>query len=110
MDGFAIGIAKFGMAFWPAFGFGIFLAVAMAVITGIFAVRLTWHYFAIITLVFSQIFYIVALSWKPVTGGDDGMLFALPPKLQLGETEFSLTDQTLQYFFILAVEIGRAHV
>src|SRR3546814_14446552 len=75
----------------------------MAVITGIFAVRLTWHYFAIITLVFSQIFYFVALSWKPVTGGDDGMLFALPPILQLGETEFSLTDQTLQYFFILAV-------
>src|SRR3546814_16455197 len=31
------------------------------------------------------------------------MLFALPPILQLGETEFSLTDQTLQYFFILAV-------
>ena len=34
--------------------------MAMALVTGIFAVRLTWHYFAIITVVFSLIFYFLA--------------------------------------------------
>ena len=57
MYGVGIGIAHLGLSFWPAFGLGIVSSVAMALISGIFAVRLTWHYFAIITVVFSLIFY-----------------------------------------------------
>ena len=53
--------------------------MAMALVTGIFAVRLTWHYFAIITVVFSLIFYFLALTNKWLTGGDDGINFTLPP-------------------------------
>ena len=44
-----------------------------------FAVRLTWHYFAIITVVFSLIFYFLAMTIKWLTGGDDGISFSLPP-------------------------------
>ena len=51
-----------GLSFWPAFGLGIVAAMAMALVSGIFAVRLTWHYFAIITVVFSLIFYFLALE------------------------------------------------
>jgi branched-chain amino acid transport system permease protein len=101
MYGVAIGIAKLGLSFWPAFGFGIVLAVAMALIAGVFAVRLTWHYFAIITVVFSLIFYFLAMTMKPVTGGDDGTSFSLPPMFTWGEAEYGLTDPTIQYFFIL---------
>ena len=36
----------------------------MALVSGIFAVRLTWHYFAIITVVFSLIFYFLAVTIK----------------------------------------------
>src|ERR1700760_4056555 len=57
MYGVAVGITDFHLSFWPAFGLGIFAAVAMALATGVLAVRLTWHYFAIITVVFSLIFY-----------------------------------------------------
>ncbi len=102
MYGVAIGIAKIGLSFWPAFGFGIVLATGMATISGIFAVRLTWHYFAIITVVFSLIFYFMALSWKPLTGGDDGLPFSMPPMFSFGdELEVSLTDTTVQYYFIV---------
>lgn len=101
MYGVAIGVAKLGLGFWPAFGFGVFLATAMALVTGALAVRLTWHYFAIITVVFSLIFYFTALSWKPVTGGDDGLPFSMPPILAIGDIEVSLTDSTVQYFFIV---------
>jgi branched-chain amino acid transport system permease protein len=102
MYGVAIGISDFGLSFWPAFALGIVAAMAMALATGIFAVRLTWHYFAIITVVFSLIFYFLALTNKWLTGGDDGINFTLPPTFSIGATNWSLTDPTFQYFFILA--------
>lgn len=102
MYGVAIGISDFGLSFWPAFALGIASAMAMALLTGVFAVRLTWHYFAIITVVFSLIFYFLALTNKWLTGGDDGINFALPPTFALGTTRWSFTDPTFQYFFILA--------
>jgi branched-chain amino acid transport system permease protein len=76
--------------------------MAMALVTGIFAVRLTWHYFAIITVVFSLIFYFLALTNKWLTGGDDGINFSLPPTFSFGGMRWSFTDATFQYFFILA--------
>jgi branched-chain amino acid transport system permease protein len=89
------------LSFWPAFALGIVAAMAMALATGIFAVRLTWHYFAIITVVFSLIVYFLALSNKWLTGGDDGINFSLPPTFSFGSRVWSLTDPTFQYFFIL---------
>jgi len=102
MYGVGIGIDLLHLSFWPAFGLGISAAILMALVSGIFAVRLTWHYFAIITVVFSLIFYFLALSNKWLTGGDDGINFTLPPTFALGGTSWSLTDPTFQYFFILA--------
>ena len=101
MYGVAIGVAKFGLGFWPAFGLGVGLSTAMAVVAGALAVRLTWHYFAIITVVFSLIFYFVALSWKPVTGGDDGLPFSVPEIISIGDFELSITNPDVQYFFIV---------
>jgi branched-chain amino acid transport system permease protein len=102
MYGVGIGIETFGLSFWPALALGVFAAIAAALVTGVFAVRLTWHYFAIITVVFSLIFYFLALTNKWLTGGDDGINFSLPPTFSFGETKWSFTDSTFQYFFILA--------
>lgn len=102
MYGVAIGVATLGLSFWPAFGLGIVASVAIALLTGIFAVRLTWHYFAIITVVFSLIFYFFAVSVKPLTGGDDGISFTMPPTLSLGGSVWSFSNENFQYFFILA--------
>ncbi len=101
MYGVAIGIAKLGLGFWPALALGLILPTVMAALIGALAVRLTWHYFAIITLVFSQIFYFIALSSKELTGGDDGTPFSMPPMFTFGEIEMSMTNFTTQYFFIL---------
>lgn len=103
MYGVGIGIDLLHLGFWPAFALGVGAAMMMALITGIFAVRLTWHYFAIITIVFSLIFYFAAVRMKWLTGGDDGINFSLPPVFSFGGTRYGLTDQTFQYFFILAV-------
>src|ERR1700719_1316674 len=103
MYGVAIGIQDLHLSFWPAFGLGIVASMAMALLTGIFAVRLTWHYFAIITVVFSLIFYFLALTNKWLTGGDDGINFSLPPTFSFGSKRLGFTDPVFQYFFILAV-------
>ena len=40
----------------------------------------------------------------PLTGGDDGINFPLPPTFKFGgKAQLSLTDPTFQYFFILTV-------
>jgi len=103
MYGVAIGVENFHLSFWPAFALGVVAAMAMALVTGIFAVRLTWHYFAIITVVFSLIFYFLALSNKWLTGGDDGINFTLPPTFNAFGFNKSFTDPTFQYCFILVV-------
>ena len=103
MYGVGIGIAHLGLGFWPAFGLGIVASMAMALVAGVFAVRLTWHYFAIITVVFSLIFYFLFLTMKPLTGGDDGINFSLPPTFKFGDASYGLTDSTFQYFFILII-------
>jgi branched-chain amino acid transport system permease protein len=102
MYGVAIGIDHLHLGFWPVFGLGIVAAMAMALVSGIFAVRLTWHYFAIITVVFSLIFYFIAVRMKGLTGGDDGINFSMPPTFTFGKSVWSFTDPTFQYFFILA--------
>lgn len=101
--GVAFAIGKFGLGVFPAFFIGVAVAIAAAAVTGFFAVRLTWHYFAIITVVFSLIFYLGAVGWKTVTGGDDGMSFPLPVIARIGDIELTLLDPTFQYFFILAI-------
>ena len=101
--GVAFGFEYFDMSFWPAFFLGVGLGTLTAVVAGIFAVRLTWHYFAIITVVFSLIVYFMAVGTKELTGGDDGMPLSIPPVLKVGEFELSLFDQTFQYYFIMAI-------
>ena len=105
MYGVAIGVDKLGLGFWPALGLGVAAPVAMAFVAGVFAVRLTWHYFAIITVVFSLIFYFLALTLKPLTGGDDGISFSLPATFKFGGSEWGFANETFQYFFILATVV-----
>ena len=101
--GVAFAITKLGLGIIPAFFVGVALATLIAAIAGFFAVRLTWHYFATITIVFSLIFYLVAVGWKSLTGGDDGLSFTLPPVARFGDIELTLLDPTFQYFFILTI-------
>ena len=101
--GVAFGFEYFNMSFWPAFLTGITLGTAFAMVAGVLAVRLTWHYFAIITVVFSLIFYFMAVGTKELTGGDDGMPLSIPPVLKVASFEITLFNQTFQYYFIMAI-------
>jgi branched-chain amino acid transport system permease protein len=106
MYGAALSVIHWGAGFWGGLAIGIVAAMIMAAIAGSVAVRLTWHYFAIITVVFSLILYFAAMSAKPITGGDDGISFSAPNVISLGDLKLSLADQSVQYYTILLVVAG----
>lgn len=103
MYGAALAVLHWGAGFWGGLALGALAAMLMAAIAGSVAVRLTWHYFAIITVVFSLILYFAAMSAKPLTGGDDGISFSAPSVFKFGGINLSLGDQTVQFYAILAV-------
>lgn len=45
----------------------------VALMVGFFCVRLSGTYFALLTLAFNQLLFAIALKWRSLTGGDDGI-------------------------------------
>lgn len=90
---------------WLAILFGLGAAAGAALFVAYFSTRLRDIYFAITTLIFSQIFYVIIFTWTAVTGGENGLIFSRPhftiPFLY--DTRFSTA--TL-HWFVLAVVAG----
>jgi branched-chain amino acid transport system permease protein len=63
---------------WLAIIFGLAGAAGAALFVAYFSTRLRDIYFAITTLIFSQIFYVIIFTWTAVTGGENGLIFSRP--------------------------------
>jgi len=61
-----------------ALAFGLAAAAVVATFVAYFSTRLRDIYFAITTLIFSQIFYVIIFTWTSVTGGENGLIFTRP--------------------------------
>jgi branched-chain amino acid transport system permease protein len=90
---------------WLAILFGLVGAAGAALFVAYFSTRLRDIYFAITTLIFSQIFYVIIFTWTAVTGGENGLIFSRPHFTIpfLCDARFSTT--TL-HWFVLAVVAG----
>jgi len=66
-----------GPEFLPLLGAGVVAASALALPIGALSLRATGVYFLMLTLAFSQMLWGLALQWRTVTGGSDG-LFGIP--------------------------------
>src|SRR5499425_3884658 len=66
---------------WLAIAYGLIGSAGVALFVAYFCSRLRDIYFAITTLIFSQIFYVIIFTWTEVTGGENGLTFSRP---QLG--------------------------
>jgi len=60
------------------------LAVALALVIGLFSLRVRAIFFAMITLAVASAFSILASQLSPLTGGEDGRTFRLPEHLRPG--------------------------
>ena len=74
-----------------------------ALIIGFFCVRLSGGYFALISLAFQMFLYAVALKWRDVTGGDDGMGVPRPEFYLPGLGILPLTNIHYLYYITLVI-------
>jgi branched-chain amino acid transport system permease protein len=90
---------------WLALVYGLLGAAAAAGFVAYFSTRLRDIYFAITTLIFSQIFYVIIFTWTAVTGGENGLTFERPLLAVPGLIRLHLTSTNL-HWFVLAVVVG----
>src|SRR5438552_18246932 len=86
--------------------YGLVAAGGAAVFVAYFATRLREIYFAISTLVFSQIFYVIIFTWTEVTGGENGLTFGQPRLSILGLWSDRFTPTTFHWFVLAVVVVS----
>src|SRR5213596_3199738 len=91
---------------WLALAAGLVAAAVVAVFVAYFSTRLRDIYFAITTLVFSQIFYVIIFTWTEVTGGENGLTFRQPALGVPGLFAIPFTPVTLHWFVVAIVTIS----
>jgi branched-chain amino acid transport system permease protein len=91
---------------WLALFAGLAAAAVVAIFVAFFATRLRDIYFAITTLVFSQIFYVIIFTWTEVTGGENGLAFGRPALSIPGLFSVPFTTETLHWFVLGVVTIS----
>jgi len=91
---------------WVALAVGLGAAAMVAVFVAYFATRLRDIYFAITTLVFSQIFYVIIFTWTDVTGGENGLYFTQPPFTIPGIFSARFSTVSLHWFVLAVVALS----
>jgi branched-chain amino acid transport system permease protein len=89
---------------WLAIGFGLIAAAGVALFVAYFSTRLRDIYFAITTLIFSQIFYVIIFTSTELTGGENGLIFSRPRLSLFGFFPTRFTTETM-HWFVLAVVV-----
>ena len=87
---------------WLAILFGLIGAAIVALFVAYFSTRLRDIYFAITTLIFSQIFYVIIFTWTAVTGGENGLIFTRPHFSIPFLLDVRFSSSTM-HWFVLAV-------
>jgi branched-chain amino acid transport system permease protein len=91
---------------WLAILYGLVAAAAVAGFVAYFSTRLRDIYFAITTLIFSQIFYVIIFTWTELTGGENGLTFRRPPLAITGLFSMPFTSTTLHWFVVAVVTLS----
>lgn len=97
-----------GISLWTAVLLSLLATVMVGFIIGSLLLRNKGSYFALLTLAFNSLFYVVATKWHSVTGGDDG-LNIIRPKLDFGFASISLNSLT-NFYYLTMIVIGIAVV
>jgi branched-chain amino acid transport system permease protein len=91
---------------WLAIAYGLGASALVGLFVAYFSTRLRDIYFAITTLIFSQIFYVIIFTWTEVTGGENGLTFRRPEFGIPGVWTTPFTSTTLHWFVLAAVAIS----
>jgi branched-chain amino acid transport system permease protein len=91
---------------WLAILFGLGGAAGAALFVAYFSTRLRDIYFAITTLIFSQIFYVTIFTWTTVTGGENGLIFNQPNFAIPFLVNVPFNSRTMHWFVLAVVTIS----
>lgn len=98
---FALIVGKTNL--WAAVGLAIAVAGLFAALVGALMVRVSHHFFMILTIIFSLVVSLVLQSghWRWLTGGYGGRSFGIP-LLSVGPWDVSLIHPRNSYYFTLS--------
>jgi len=99
LGAYSVGIltTRHGAGFWTTLAVGVLLAVAVAAVFGLVALRATGVYFLMITLALGMVAWGLAHRWVSLTQGDNG-ISSVPRPAGL---PFSLAGAVPYYYFAL---------
>lgn len=88
----------------PAVLVGGLAGALLALILSPLLVRVSGTAFAMLTLAFGQLIFVIALKYREVTGGEDGIGgYPIPPFNIPGVVSIDMTDQINFYYFAIAI-------
>ena len=93
---------KFGLSSWITVPLAIVITGIFAILIGFPALKTKGHYFAIVTMSFCMIVWVVMVSWMDFTGGEAG-LTGIPKMTSFLGLDFS--NKVVFYYFVLFVVI-----
>src|SRR5688500_7700433 len=101
LGAYGVGIlaTRHGAGFWITLPVGVLLAVTVAAIFGLVALRATGVYFLMISLALGMVVWGLAHRWVTMTQGDNGISAIPRPDLGL---PWSLAHSVPFYYFALA--------
>ena len=100
LGAYAVGVltTRYGAGFWTVFLAGVVLALGVAALFGLVALRATGVYFLMITLALGMTVWGLAQRWTSVTAGDNGISGVPRPDLGFGP----IADSVPFYYLALA--------
>jgi branched-chain amino acid transport system permease protein len=96
-------LLHFGLTPWLGMLAGGVLATCVGLLLGIVCFRLRSHYFALATLAFGQVTSIIALNWRSLTNGAEGLAMPIQPSFYNMAFESKLTYLYIGFFLYLMV-------
>jgi branched-chain amino acid transport system permease protein len=89
---------------WPVWA--TMAAALLAVLAGYPSLRVKGHYFAIVTLAYNMVIFIVLMTWSSLTGGEAGLSnVPRPPDVALGPVAWTLGDRAGYYYLVLLIAV-----
>ncbi len=86
--------------FWLSALIAVFAAGFLAAIYGVIALRVSGLYFLLVTLALGQLVFSISTVWRPVTGGENGVIGTPYPDIGIPGFAF---DSMSYYYLVLVI-------